>query len=141
MLAPALAQIFAAAAGQAVEPGAWAVRSTVVDLTLPGVPGFLQRMARGKLKAERKRLATGQGVEALLAPEPKAGCRIDSQRVADGRYAQALTCPQKRGEPLHINRAGTYDSAGFVGRATVTGTTPKGAIGIVLDQRASRVGG
>ena len=80
-------------------------------------------------------------MEALLAPDPKARCRVDSQRVADGRYAQALTCPQKKGEPMRIVRAGTYNAAGFVGRATVAGTTPKGPLSIVLDQRAARVGG
>lgn len=129
------------AAAQAVQPGAWEVTSTVRELSVPGVPGFLQRMARGRSKAEHKRLATGQGVEALLAPDPKARCRVDSQTVADGRYAQALTCPQKKGEPVRIARAGTYDASGFAGRATVAGTTPKGALSIVLDQRAARVGG
>ena len=130
-----------AAAAQAVQPGAWDVTSTVSELSIPGVPGFLQRMARGRSKAEHKRLAAGEGVDALLAPDPKARCRVDSQVVADGRYAQALTCPQKKGDPVHIARAGTYDAAGFAGRATVTGTTPKGALRISLDQRASRVGG
>ncbi|MGI4949333.1 MAG: DUF3617 domain-containing protein, partial [Janthinobacterium lividum] len=101
------------------------MNSTVVDLAVPGVPGFIQHMMRGKSKAEHKRLAAGQSVEALLAPDPKAGCRIDDQRIADGHYTQALTCPQKRGEPMRITRDGTYDASGFVGRATVKGTTPK----------------
>jgi len=141
LLAAALVLLPAAAEAQSLQPGAWDVTSKVVDLTVPGVPGFLARMARGKSKAEHKRLAAGQSVEALLAPDPKARCRVDSQRVADGRYAQALTCPQKKGEPMHIMRAGTYDATGFVGRATVAGTTPKGQMNIVLDQRAARVGG
>lgn len=131
----------AAADAQAVQPGAWDVTSKVVDLTVPGVPGFLVRMMRGKSKAEHKLLAAGQGVEALLAPDPKARCSVDSQRVTGGRCAQALTCPQKKGEPMHIVRAGTYDATGFVGRATVAGTTPKGSLNIVLEQRAARVGG
>jgi hypothetical protein len=141
LIAAALVLLPAAAGAQALQPGAWDVTSKVVDLTVPGVPGFLVRMARGKSKAEHKRLSAGQGVDALLAPDPKARCRVDSQRVADGRYAQALTCPQKKGEPMRIVRAGTYDATGFVGRATVAGTTPKGALSIVLDQRAARVGG
>jgi hypothetical protein len=116
------------------------VTSTVRELSVPGVPGFLQRMARGRAKAEHKRVATNQGVEALLAPDPKAKCRVDSQIIAAGRYAQVLTCPQKNGEPMRVNRAGTYDAAGFSGRAMVTGTTAKGALSIVLDQRAVRVG-
>ncbi|MEI5687018.1 MULTISPECIES: DUF3617 domain-containing protein [Sphingomonas] len=130
-----------AAAASAVQPGAWDVSSKVVDLTLPGVPGFLIRMARGKTKAERKQLAAGQGVEALLAPDPKAQCRIESQSVADGRYAQTLACPQKKGTPVRIVRTGSYDATGFAGQAIVTGTTPKGALRIILEQRASRVGG
>lgn len=125
---------------QTVAAGRWDVTSTVVELSVPGVPSFLVRMMRGKSKAERKQLAAGQGIEALLVPDPKAACRVDSQRVADGRYAQALTCPQKRGEPMHIARAGTYDGSGFVGVATVTGVTPKGAMKIVLNQRAARIG-
>lgn len=130
----------ASAAGPDIAPGDWAVTSTVVDLTVPGVPRFLQRLARGKSKSERKRLAPGQGIEALLAPDPKAQCRVDSQQVTAGRYHQALTCPQKRGDPVHIDRAGSYDSNGFAGRATVMGETPKGPVNIVLDQRAKRIG-
>lgn len=123
-----------------VEPGAWNVVSRVVDITVPGVPGFLVRMARGKSKAEHKRVAQGQRVDALLAPDPKARCRIESQSVADGRYAQTLACPQKKGAPLQIVRSGSYDASGFAGQAIVTGTTPKGALHIILDQRASRIG-
>ena len=141
LLAATLVLLPAAADAQAVQPGAWDVTSRVVDLTVPGVPGFLVRMMRGKSKAEHKRLSSGQGVEALLAPDPKAGCRVDSQRVDDGRYAQALTCPQKKGDPVHIMRAGTYDATGFAGRATVAGSTPKGPFRVVLDQQAARVGG
>lgn len=124
----------------ALAAGRWDVTSTVVELSVPGVPIFLVRMMRGKSKAERKRLSAEQGIEALLVPDPKATCRVDSQRVADGRYAQTLTCPQKRGEPMHIARAGTYDGSGFVGIATVTGVTPKGPMKIVLNQRAARIG-
>ena len=129
------------AAAQAVAPGAWDVTSTVVDLTVPGVPGFIRRLVRGKSKAEHKQLAAGQGVAALLAPDPKAHCRVIEQQVADGRYLQTLSCPQKQGEPLRIARAGTYDATGFAGRATVSGATAKGPIHIVLDQRARHTGG
>ena len=131
----------ASATGPDIVSGDWTVTSTVVDLTVPGVPKFLQRLARGKSKSERKRLASGQGIEALLAPDPKAQCRVDSQRVMAGRYQQTLTCPQKRGDPVHIDRVGSYDANGFAGRATVMGATPKGPVNIVLDQRAKRIGG
>ena len=137
----ALVLLSGAAAAQAVPAGTWDVTSTVVDLSVPGVPGFLQRMARGKSKAEHKRLTAGEGIEALLAPDPKARCRVVSQSVAGGRYAQSLSCPRKQGEPLSIDRTGTYDARGFAGRASVTGATPKGALRIVLDQRAVRVSG
>ena len=123
-----------------VAPGAWDVVSRVVDITVPGVPGFLVRMACGRSKAEHKRVEQGQRVDALLAPDPKARCRIESQSVADGRYAQTLACPQKKGAPLLIMRSGSYDALGFAGQAIVTGTTPKGALRIILDQRASRIG-
>lgn len=135
-----LAGLSTNATAQAVQPGDWDVTSKVVDLTLPGVPGFLVRMMKGKSKAERKHPSSGQGMETLLMPDPKARCRIDSQRVADGHYTQSLSCPQKKGDWMRISRTGTYDTAGFTGRATVTGTTPKGALNIVLDQRAAHVG-
>jgi len=125
---------------QAVPAGAWDVTSTVVEFGVPGVPGFIRRMARGRSRAEHKELTAGYGLAALLAPDPKARCRIVDQQIAGGRYSQALTCPQKRGEPLSIARTGSYDAAGFVGRATVTGMTPKGPINIVLDQQARRAG-
>ncbi|WP_380779957.1 DUF3617 domain-containing protein [Sphingomonas sp. R86520] len=140
VLALILASSAATASAPALPPGRWDVTSTVVELTVPGVPGFLVRMMRGKSKAERKHLTLGQGIEALLIPDPKAQCRVDSQKVAGGRYAQALSCPQKRGDPMHIARVGTYDRTGFVGEAIVTGITPKGAMKIVLNQRAARVG-
>jgi hypothetical protein len=140
LFAAALAIQPAVTAAPLVKPGAWDVTSKVVDLNVPGVPGFLVRMARGKTKAERKQISAGQGIEALLAPDPKARCRIESQSVADGRYEQMLSCPQKNGAPMRITRAGTYDAIGFAGQATVTGTTSKGALRIVLDQRARRVG-
>jgi hypothetical protein len=141
-LLAATASAFASspAAAQAVPAGTWDVTSTVVEFGVPGVPGFIRRMAKGRSKAEHKRLKAGEGLAALLAPDPKAHCRIADQQIDGGRYSQALTCPQKRGEPLSIVRTGSYDSAGFVGRATVTGTTPKGPINIVLDQQARRTG-
>jgi hypothetical protein len=137
---PSVTTVAAASTVQAVPAGRWDVTSTVVEMTIPGVPGFLVRMMRGKSKAEHKRVSAGQGVEVLFVPDPKAKCRVDSQRVADGRYAQTLSCPQKQREPLHIVRTGTYDGTGFVGQAMVTGTTPKGAMKIVLNQRAARIG-
>ena len=140
LLTMMLAGLAAPAAAQAVQPGAWDVTSTVIDLSVPGVPGFLQRMVRGKSKAEHKRLTAGQDVGALLAPDPNARCRVDSQTVEAGRYAQSLTCPQKKGDPLRIVRTGTYDARGFAGQATVTGVTPKGPLSIALAQHAARTG-
>jgi hypothetical protein len=128
------------ASDQAFAPGSWDVTSTTVDMSVPGLPGFIARMMRGKSKTEHKRLSAGQGVEALIAPDPQAQCRVDVQHVVDGRYNQTLTCPQKNGEPVHVSRAGSYDRTGFVGQATITGATPKGSMRIVLNQRAVRVG-
>ncbi len=139
-LLPLLLLAPAPLAGGLVSPGRWDVTSTVVDATLPGVPGFIVRMIRGKSRAERKRLSAGQGVEALIAPDPKAKCRVDSQSIADGRYAQTLSCPQKKGEPLRISRVGRYDGQGIVGTAAVAGTSPKGPMSMTLSQRARRIG-
>ncbi len=130
-----------AGAAQLTSPVRWDVTSTVIDLTIPGAPGFLVRMAKGKSRAEHKCIAAGQTVAALLAPDPKAMCRIDRQQIADGHYTQALTCPQRRGEPLRVTRFGTYDSSGFVGRAEMTGQIAKGMMHVVLDQQAARAAG
>jgi hypothetical protein len=142
LLAAALVALPSAAlsADQAFAPGSWEITSTTVVMSVPGLPGFVARMMQGKSKAERKRLSAGQGVEVLLTPDPKARCHVDVQHVADGKYDQALTCPQKRGEPVSVARVGTYDKSGFAGRATVTGTTTEGPMRIVLNQRAVRVG-
>uniref|UniRef100_UPI0035CC59C1 DUF3617 domain-containing protein n=1 Tax=uncultured Sphingomonas sp. TaxID=158754 RepID=UPI0035CC59C1 len=130
-----------AAPGQSIAPGRWDVTSTAVDLEIPGAPGLLLRMMKGRSKVERKCVAPEQarfGVAALLVPDPKAQCRVDSVRIEGGRYAQVLSCPQKKGAPLNISRTGTYNSAGFAGRLQLVGATPKGAMRITLDQRAVR---
>ncbi len=131
----------ASGSAQTTPPVKWDVTSTVVDLAVPGAPKFLLRMAKGKSRAEHKCLPAGSTVAALLTPDPKAQCRIDSQQIADGRYVQALSCPQRRGEPMKINRFGTYDASGFTGRAEMTGQAAKGVMHVVLDQRATRVAG
>jgi hypothetical protein len=141
ILAAVLFSLPASAAAQSPPFERWDVTSTVVDLSVPGAPGFLLGMAKGKSRAEHKCVAAGHTVAALLAPDPKAQCRIDKQQIGDGRYMQALTCPQKRGAPMQVNRTGTYNGSGFVGRAEMRGQTPKGAIHIVLDQRAARIAG
>lgn len=134
----------AVASAQAIEPGRWNVVSTAVDLVVPGAPGFLLRMMKGRAKTERKCVSPAlaqTGIAALLAPDPKAQCRVDTLDVGGGRYAQTLTCPQKSGGPMHITRSGTYDAAGFAGRLKMTGQTPKGALAITIDQSARRVAG
>ncbi|MEG3163820.1 DUF3617 family protein [Sphingomonas sp. PB2P19] len=134
-----LALSSAGASAEPIRPGKWAITSTVVDVSLPGVPGFIQRMIKGKSKAERKLVSAGQGIEALLTPDPKAHCKVETQHVASSRYAQALSCPQKGGEPMRIVRSGTYDASGFRGEATVAGSSRKGPVHMVLQQRAARV--
>lgn len=141
LLFAALVGAPAISSAQSVETERWDVTSKVVDLVVPGAPGFLLRMAKGKSRAERKCVAATPSAATLLAPDPKAQCRIDKQQIADGRYLQVLGCPQKRGAPMHVIRTGTYDASGFTGRAEMTGQTPKGAMRVLLDQRATRVAG
>jgi len=134
----------ASISAQAIQPGKWDVTSTAVDLDIPGAPSFLLRMMKGRSKSERKCLdesAANSGVAALLVPDPKAQCRVDSLRIADGRYSQTLTCPQKSGPPIQIKRAGIYDAMGFTGRLEMAGTTPKGPMNVVLDQKATHIDG
>ena len=131
-------------AAQAIAPGKWDVTSTAVELNIPGAPGFLLRMMKGRSKTEHKCVAPEQakgGIAALLTPDPKARCRVDSVRVEGGQYAQVLSCPQKKGPPITISRSGSYDANGFTGHLQMAGSTPKGAMSIKLDQRAVHVTG
>lgn len=133
-----------AAMAQPIQTGRWDVTSIATDLVIPGAPGFLLRMMKGKSRSERKCISpeiAATGVAALLAPDPKAQCHIDSQQIADGRYNQALTCPQRHGAPIAIARHGTYDASGFAGRLQMHGQTPKGPMSIILDQKATHVPG
>ena len=142
-LAALLPILTAAADTPAIQPGGWDVKSTAVDLTVPGAPGFLLRMMRGKSKTEHKCLApqaAAQGIAALLVPDPKARCTVESTKIADGRFAQVIGCPQKDGRVMRLVRSGTYDATGFTARATMSGQTPKGPLNIVLDQTARRAG-
>lgn len=132
------------ASAESIAPGRWDIVSTAVDLVIPGAPGFVLRMMKGRSKIERKCVAPASaqtGVAALLAPDPKANCRVDSMQVGGGRYNQALTCPQKKGGTMQIVRSGTYDADGFTGRLKMAGQTPKGPMAITIDQSARHVAG
>lgn len=138
LLAPGIA------AAQAIPPGRWDVVSTVVDLVVPGAPGFIVRMMKGRSKTEHKCVTPDQaqaGVAVLLTPDPKARCRIDSQQIGAGRFAQTVSCPQKGGAPMQISRSGTYDATGFAGQLRMAGATPKGAFSGTISQRASHAPG
>ncbi len=144
LIGVALLLLPGAVAAQAIQPGPWNITSTAVTLDIPGAPGFLLRMMKGRSKSERKCVPSEQasnGVAALLVPDPKARCHVDSQQIANGAYHQALTCPQKQRPPIRITRSGTYDASGFAGRLTMEGQTPKGAMHIVLDQKAVHAAG
>jgi hypothetical protein len=134
----------ATALAQAIPAGKWDVTSTAVDLDIPGAPSFLLRMLKGRSKSERKCVSAEQastGVAALLAPDPKAQCKVGSLQISDGRYRQALTCPQKSGPPIQITRSGTYDALGFAGHLEMAGQAPKGPMHITLEQKATHVAG
>ena len=136
-----LALVPAALSAQAIAPGEWTGRITVRELTAPGVPGFLLRMARGKSKSEKRCVPpplAATGIAALLAPDPKAKCTVASQHVADGRYDQLMMCPQKQGAPLKVARVGTYSAAGLTGKVVMDGTSAKGAFHFAGDQVFTR---
>lgn len=71
LIAFAIALCPVAAVAQTVQPGLWDVTSTVVDLTVPGVPRFLVRMARGQVqgRAQARRGGSGHGRPAGAGPE------------------------------------------------------------------------
>lgn len=133
----------AMSSAQSLQPGNWDVKSTVVDLTVPGTPAFLLRMTLGKSKTEHVCLAADQaktGVVAMLAPKPEARCSVEQAVVANGRIQHAMSCPQKKGPPVSIVRVGNYGAAGFNARMTMIGRTEKGQMRVVVDQVATRTG-
>lgn len=143
LILPVLA-LPALVSAQSIAPGRWTVKSTAVDLDIPGAPKFLLRMAKGRSKSEEKCVTPERartGVAALLAPDPKAQCHVDAIEIGAGRYRQVLSCPQKKGAPMKITRVGTYDATGFAGGVQMQGVTPKGPMRITLDQRATRAAG
>ena len=138
-----LALVPAVATPQSLPAGSWAIKSTAVDLVIPGAPGFVLRMMRGKSRTERRCIAPDQaqaGVATLFVPKPEAKCTVEHARFADGRIDHAMSCPQKKGPPMRIVRAGSYGATGFTARMTMTGETDKGAMRIVADQVAARTG-
>ncbi|MBJ6121665.1 DUF3617 domain-containing protein [Sphingomonas mollis] len=139
----ALLSLPLSASAQSLQSGNWDLTSTAVDLVVPGAPGFLLRMMRGKSKTEHRCLPPEQsraGVAALFVPNAEAKCTVERAVIADGRIDHAMSCPQKKGPPMHVVRAGTYNAAGFTARMTMTGQTEKGAMRIVADQVATRTG-
>ena len=79
-------------------------------------------------------------VAALFVPKPEARCTVERAQFAGGRIDHVMTCPQKKGPPMRIVRAGSYGATGFTARMTMTGDTDKGAMRIVADQVAARTG-
>ncbi|WP_076072788.1 DUF3617 domain-containing protein [Sphingomonas montana] len=133
----------AALPAQPIAPGRWDVKSTGVDLVIPGTPAFMLRMLRGRSQTEKKCLLPAQaqgGIAALLVPKPDARCQVERAVAAGGRIDHVMLCPQKDGAPLRIVRAGIYTPAGFTLHMTMTGTTPKGPMRIVADQVATHAG-
>ncbi len=128
---------------QAVAPGGWTAKTTVRELDVPGLPKFLVRRARGKSRSEAKCIAPAQastGIAQLLTPAPKAKCTVERQQVANGRFEQVMLCPQKKGSPMRVERAGAYSAAGIVGTVTMSGQTPKGPMKALADQTITRTG-
>lgn len=128
-----------AALAQSAQPGNWDITSTAVDLTIPGAPGFLLRMMKGRSRTEHKCLPPGEapaGVAALFIPDPKANCRVDHSRIAGGRIDHLMFCPQKKGEPIRVARVGSYTATSFTARMIMSGQTPKGPMRVIADQRA-----
>ncbi|TVV74760.1 DUF3617 domain-containing protein [Sphingomonas solaris] len=129
------------AAAQSLLPGNWDVTSKSVELVVPGAPGFLLRMMRGKSKTEHKCLPVAEarnGVATLLAPKPEAKCTIERSVIAGGHIDHVMACPQKKGPPLHVSSVGSYATTTFNVRTTMTGQTDKGPLRIVADPAAVR---
>ncbi len=137
---PLILLLPAAADAPAIRAGGWANTITVREVVAPGVPGFLLRTAKGKSRTMKVCIppqAAATGPAALLAPDPKAKCTVERQAMAAGRYEQVLSCPQKSGAPLRVERTGRYDANGLTGQVSMAGTGPKGSFRFAGDQRVS----
>lgn len=130
-----------AVANPPIHAGNWDVKSTAVDLVVPGTPGFVLRMMRGKSKVDHKCIAPEQakaGLAAVLSPDAKAKCQVESLTVSGDRFEQAVNCPSKDNGTLHIVRSGTFTADSYTARMTMTGQSAKGATRVVIDQLAKR---
>jgi hypothetical protein len=129
----------AVVSAQVLQPGAWNIKGTVVELVSPGTLGLLLKMARGQSKTERMCLAaadTKTGVAVLLRPKPEMKCTIVKSVVAAGRIDDIMSCQTKKSGTVSIARTGTYNASGFTLRLTMTGRNDKGATRFVADQVA-----
>lgn len=130
----------AVVSAQGLQPGAWNIKGTVVELVSPGTPGLLLKMARGQSKTERMCLAVADaktGVAVLLRPKPEMKCTIVKSVVAGGRIDDIMSCQTKKSGTVSIARTGTYNASGFSLRLTMTGRNEKGATRFVADQVAN----
>lgn len=144
MIRPALLLLVllpTALSAQSVSPGNWDLKSTAVELVIPGTPGFMLKMMKGRSKTEHKCLLPDHaraGPGALFTPDPKAKCTVERSQIAGGHIDQVMMCPQKKGPPVRATRTGTYSATGVTARLTMAGETPKGPMRVIIDQTASR---
>ena len=127
---PFLLLLPAAAADDAIRPGAWQLTSRVSDAAVPGVPGFLVNMVVKRPKVEEKCVipdALDPGMSRLLAPNPIGKCVLERNDVADGRFVQVMTCPFRVTGPLRVVRVGSYDRTSYRADVTMTGVEKKNA--------------
>ena len=140
LLAAAALPILLAAATP-VPAGRYDVTFRVSDVGADGVPSFLLRMAKGRTRTERKCVPSGEGGPAvLIAPDAKAKCRVDRQTIANGRFEQQFTCPQKDGRTTTAVRNGAFTPTGYTASLVITGTTPKGKLRLTGEQTARYAG-
>lgn len=139
LLAPSLALLIAADAPP-IQPGEWTITSKPVELTVPGVPGFLLGMAK-KTRTEKRCLSPAQaqqGIAALIAPKKAKTCTLESRDVAAATVRQVYACRAKDGRVVRATLTGRYDASSFAGRFEMAGDTAKGAMRVVVDQSARR---
>ena len=121
---------FAAAAGAADTPiraGQWEVRSTVLDIDMPGAPPGMAAMMKGKPTVVRHCVTpeqAAQGPQEMLKGS-QGQCRFSRYDMTGGRINAVMEC-SGQGSQMTSTTIGTYSADSYQAESSMTTTGPAG---------------
>ena len=109
----------AAASAQSIAPGRWDIVSTAVDLVIPGAPGFLLKMMKGRSKTEHK-CVTPVSAETGTATAPHTTATAEQRQQLNSLLAQFGKATDAKKKVLAATQVARsyenvqrFDSAGY----------------------------